>query len=230
MTLLSVCKDVSDEIGYPRPSSLVASTGNSERRMLAHAKSIGKEISKLSWAALIKEHSFSTVASTGNYALPSDYRFMVSDTVWNRTEADRVFGPLSSETWQEYKSGILTSIRDSYRIKSTLGIKQFYIDPVPTSIETFVFEYVSTEWVENSGTLKSDFTLDSDTTLFDEDLLALGLKWRLLRSIGKPYEEEKNEYEDAVNNSRERDLTSSTISMVPVSNRFLAVTPESGFG
>lgn len=148
MTLLTVCQNVALEVGLSPAASIVGQTNNLEARLLAFAHRTGKDLKQAYvWPQLIKENLFSTASGTASYALPTDFESQLFDTNWDRTNQWQLVGPISAEEWQFRKSGISTaSIRRRFRVKG-LTSTQFFIDPTPTSIDSLVFEYISTNWI-----------------------------------------------------------------------------------
>ena len=200
-TVLEMVQDVTDEIGVERLNTVVNNTSNTARRALQAAKRTGNELLKKHyWSFLYREHTFDTVDSQAAYDLPSDFDRIVPHTQWDRTNEWRLWGPLSAQDWQFVKSGVAEEgPRRDYRIKADSGTNKVFISPTPGSGEggeTLVFEYITNEWAEASdGTGQSDIQADSDTVRFDDELFRLGLKWRLLRSLGMEYLTEFDEYD-----------------------------------
>lgn len=207
MTLLSIVECTADIIGLPRPTTVVTNTDQTVRTMFALLNREGQNLAKLrngwggGWSVLEKQHSFSTVAAQDEYALPTDYGEMISDTVWNQDTFWEVRGPLSPQQWQTVKSGLASSpaLRFRFRIKrsATSGEKVFVLDPVPTAVETVVFEYLTNRWASDTGgtTFATKFSADSDVSLLDEDLLEMGLEWRFKAAKGLGFAAELAEYE-----------------------------------
>jgi len=196
-----MCQHVADKAQIARPSVIVGSNGDAERQLLACAREAGQEIyRKTDWIALTKEHTFSTVATQDDYDLPADFKRLDNQTVWDRTNFWEMRGPLSAQQWQAYKSSILgdtVTVRKRYRIRNVSGELKFSIDPTPSSIDSLVFEYLSKFWVvDNGGTAKADFTVDTDTTIWPDDdfVFQKGVEWRFLNRLGLAYEEERQEY------------------------------------
>lgn len=194
MSLLTICKNATDEVGLKRPSSIIGSTDQVAIRCLRYAVRTGREMVKKSFAYLIKEHTFSTVASTQAYTNPTDFDHFVPFTNWNRTTSRRMFS-IQPNFWQQLQSGLATvSINDQFRIRG--ANREFLVEPTPTSVETLSFEYVSKNYCENSGgTGQSVWTADTDVGVLDEELFELGLIWRHLNRMGMAYAEEKSEYQ-----------------------------------
>jgi hypothetical protein len=147
--------------------------------------------------------------------------------MWDRVES-RPITPVSPRVWQEFKSGLTSlEIYKRWRIKANDNAKELYLDPTPTASQcTFecrdgqqvplgmVYEYLSKNWaLAADGTRKSDFTLDTDTFLLDDELLELSIKWRWLNSLAQSYSEEQGEYRRALGIARAQDGGASRIQM-----------------
>lgn len=205
MSLLNICKGAARSAGLAQPTTVFNSTDPTNALLFAAAE---EEIESLmraaDWTVLQREHTFSTVASTGDYALPDDFERFIDGTAWDRSEYEQMRGPLSPGQWQAVKSSILgssVSLTKRWRVKydASTGGNRFFIDPVPSSVANLVFEYVSSKPIVSSSTAVAAWAGDSDTTLFDEWLVRLGVKWRVLERLGLAYAEARDEYD------RERD-------------------------
>lgn len=209
MTLLTIVQCAADIVGVPRPSAVITSTDQTVRTMLALLNREGQNLAKLrnlwggGWTVLEREHTFTTTASTAEYALPSDFAELIGDTVWDRDDFFEVRGPLSPQEWQAIKSGLSASpaLRRRFRIQRTAGSgtdRKFFVDPTPAATgETLVFEYLSNGWVRDTGdtAVQTTFQADDDVGLLDEDLLEMGLIWRFKASKGLGFAAELAEYE-----------------------------------
>ena len=207
MTLLTVVTNICDEIGFDAPTSVIGSSNETAIQMLALANRGGKQLAKRGkglggWAVLQTEHTFTTTNGTAEYALPSGFDFLLDDTLWDRTNQWRLWGPISPVEWQRVKSGVLASStgpRRRVRIRpaSSTNVKAFYVHPTPTVTgDTLVFEYVSLNWCQSSGgTAQSAWAADTDTGILDEILMEMDLKWRFAKAKGLEYAEDKREFE-----------------------------------
>lgn len=242
MTTLTIIQAAFDEIGFPRPSSVVGSTDQLARQALALLNREGKELSRNhDWKVLVREHSFSTVASTSDYALPSDFDHFIDDSQWSRGTREPMRGPVSGQEWQVIKSGSFGSgvCFRRWRVKrSTSGAiaNKFVLDPTPTAVETVVFEYVSTSWcADTTGvTGQAAFAADTDIPLLPEHLLIMGLIWRLLKAKGLEYGDALAEYQSSLQREMARDggapklsLGGRRIGVALISSHNI---PDTGFG
>lgn len=206
-SLLTLVQNAADELGIPRPSAVVGSSDQTVRQLLALMQREGEELSaregpSQGWPHLVREHTFSTVNGTADYALPTAFRYYINGTQWDRTNKWPLNGPTSPQKWQELKSGIVTSAKPyRFRIKAnSLGVRRVFFDPTPTTVDACVIEFISTFWCANAaGTVpQSIWTLDTDIALLPEELFTLGLKWRFRRAKGLDASVEYQTYEDAV--------------------------------
>lgn len=237
MTLLSLIRDVCDDTGIARPSTVIGSTDLTARRLLRLANKGGELLAQRApWTLLQREHTFSLVSGTAAYALPSDYDRLIDDTLWDRTQYWALRGPLSASEWQVVKSGVAASgPRLRWRIKGSSATR-FYLDPTPgadNNGDTVVIEYLSTSWCQSSGgTGQSAWAADTDTGVLPESLLALDLTWRWKESKGDAYAEAKLEFETACDRRIAQDGGAPTLCLAQTPLPFLGNgnVPDTGFG
>lgn len=238
MTLLTICQNVAKIAGVSSPSAVVGVQEETAQLLLACANRAGKYLAKRhGWLALVTEYTFSTVAATANYELPSDYDRLVSGTLWDRSNYESLRGPLSPQEWQLHKSSVLASTATTwkrFRIRNVSGNTRFSIDPTPDAIETLVFEYVSRNWCESAGgTGQSEWAKDTDVGVLDEYLLELETTWRVLSRLGLSYEEEFMESKNEVNQAVARDGGAPTLYLTRRRSMHLLGPqniPDTGYG
>lgn len=196
MTLLSICQEALEEIGETEvPDSIVGNENQTAVQMLALANREGRSLSRAcEWSVLRAEHTFATVASQAAYDKPSDMRYIVNATWWDRANYWPLFGPATAQDWQQLQSGLVTSTTRRWFMFRGSSI---HIYPTPsTSSETIAFEYITGKWCESSGgTGQTKFQADTDVAKLDEDLIRMGVIWRFLAKKGLPYETELAEYQ-----------------------------------
>lgn len=209
MTLLTICQNVAREVGITVPSSIVGNTAKEATVLLRFAERTGDQIAQAhDWTVLLLEHTFTTTSGNAYYDLPAGFRRLVTETAWDRTNYRSMRGPLSAQEWQFRKSGIVSSagILRNWRVKAVSGVQKFYIDPTPASTDSLVFEYITDYWCQSSGgTAQASWAVDTDTARIDEDLIELGVIWRMLNRLGRPYIEERAEFDREMSRRRARD-------------------------
>lgn len=197
MTLLTICDAVSDLIPVKRQSTIVGNTNKTARLLLACANQAGERLAKRNWIVLQTEYTFQTADGTVNYSFPSDFKRIIGNTAWDRSNFWNMRGSLSPQEWQTYKSSVLgdsVSTRKRYRIRGVSGTKEFSIDPTPAAVEDLVYEYITANWCESAGgTGQASWQADTDTGVIDEYLLELEVLWRVLKRLGMEYGDEKQE-------------------------------------
>lgn len=200
MSLLTIVQDACRELGLSIPSAVYSATDNQTRTMLELADKEGKELARrFDWQALIKEATFTTVATSSQTTLSTvatDFGRLVQGSMWNRTEQQPVWGPLSPQQWQQRKAAAAqTGFGNWLRIRGDV----IHFFPVPPAGHTIAFEYVSKNWCQSSGgTAQSAWAADSDTALIDEEIMRLGVIWRFLKRKGLDYGEDFRVYEAAL--------------------------------
>jgi len=122
----------------------------------------------------------------------------------------RPLTPLNAQQWQEWKSGLVQAeVWKQYRVKAVDGARKIFVNPTPSTTScTFetkdgrivqvglVVEYYSNNWCENSaGKGLAAPTAGTDVIRLPADLMEAELKWRWLRSLPRPYADEKFEAE-----------------------------------
>ncbi|WNV09955.1 hypothetical protein [Tardiphaga sp. 709] len=164
-------------------------------------------------ATTVRCEMFSTATALGTeilfakdtYDLPTDFDRYIGQTWWDRTNHWRLIGPDSPQMDQYIRSGIFaTGPRRRFR---QVGRKPnaWRIWPPPfaggaPAPGALVWEYISKNWVlKVDGTTSDRMTTDTDTPLLDDQLVIMGVKWRMWQIKGFEYAAMQQEYLDAVN-------------------------------
>ena len=167
------------------------------------------------------------------YAFPSDYDRLVDRTEWDKSRHWENLGPQTGQQWQWLKSGFIsTGPRSRFR---PLG-GYFQMWPPLSTADLMGFEYVSNQWVlaaaDTITPSKASFTVDTDTCVFPDRLMVLGLKsmFFTVKGFANIYEKQ---YEMQLNIAKANDAGSPTLSMAPrLSDQLITVAniPDSGYG
>jgi hypothetical protein len=196
MTLLSICRDASDEIGIPQPASVAGNTDPIAQKLLRYANKVGNSLMKaVPWQSLRKEQTFTAIAGeTQTGIIPADFDRFVPETFWDRSATALLSGPISSTEWGGLKASSYSgSIRKFIYRGGIVAVV-----PVFAGGESLAFEYVSAKWVlaTDAVTYKAAFSADTDTSLIDEELLTLGVAWEYLNGEGLPSQRVELAYRD----------------------------------
>jgi hypothetical protein len=246
VTVLTIAQAVADEVGIPRPSSLVGSTDDTARQLLALLNREGQDlIAAHDWAACQRDKTVTVTSGTATYAVPTDFAKIIDDTMWDTTNKWPMLGPLNSTEWAMLLKGIsISTPRRIWRLVGKSdgtysGATAFYVQIAPTptnSTDTFYYEYISNGFARKSADASAGvFDDDADIPILPEQLFILGGIWRFLRAKGLPYDEEKDAYEREVARCMAQDKSARVLSLSNRSTfgpRFLNYdnVPETGFG
>ena len=199
MTALTIAQNAANRIKIPTPAALFGSSDdqaillrnlmNEEGKTLAG----GGEASDHPWTVLITEKTFNGVAAAiQTSAVPSDFNYIINESMWNRTRKWRCTGPLDSKEWQYLQAIPSANVYPYFRFQGG----NLLIYPSPTAGDTFAYEYVSKNWTQtSSGTGIAAMTADTDVSLIDDEILTRGVVWRFLASKGLDYAEAFRKYE-----------------------------------
>jgi len=169
--------------------------------------------------------------SQTKYPLPNDFEAITDNTHWDKTKHWQMLGPEDAQQWQWLKSGyISTGPRIRWRI---LGQK-FQIWPPYNTQEYLGFEYRSKGWARSvTDQVKNSFTVDTDTTIFDDTVLVLGTKLKYFQIKGFDTTSLQQDYFRYLNVAKANDKGSATLSFAPYPSKVLigyANIPDTGYG
>lgn len=147
------------------------------------------------------------------YPLPSDFDRQIDRTHYDKSKRWEMLGPETAQQWEFLKSSyISTGPRMRYRF---IG-GNFQIWPQVTTNEYLGYEYVSNGWVESSGgTAQSSFLADTDTCIFPDRLMVLGLKLKFFEIKGFDTTSFYRDYITQMSIAKANDGGSQTLSMAP---------------
>lgn len=208
MTMLSVIQNFCQRTGLPSPSSVMGTTDPQVLQVKALLEEEGNDLAQRgAWQGLTFQASHTTLALEDQGAIDTiasnGFRYIVNETIWDRTTILPVCGPLNSVEWQALKAVVTTGPRYQFRIRGG----KLLVNPAPPAGDAWYFEYVSQYWIlgANGTTYKQYFTLDTDTILLPETLVLMGLRWRWKKEKGMEYAEDFNTYEMQVKDAMGRD-------------------------
>ena len=146
------------------------------------------------------------------YPLPSDFDRQIDRTHYDKSKRWEMLGPETAQQWEFLKSSyISTGPRLRYRF---IG-GNFQIWPNVTTNEYLGYEYVSNGWVNQTTTPQSSFTADTDTCIFPDRLMVLGLKLRFFEVKGFDSTAYYRDFYQQLNIAKSNDGGSMTLSMAP---------------
>lgn len=233
MNAVELIREACDIVGISRPTSIASATDKGVRQLVGLLNDEGRDLSaRFGWEALIAEATFATQAQEDQGAISdiigaaNAYRYILNDTMWNRSRNEPVCGPQSSVDWQALKTLGLSGPYTTYRIRGG----RLLFDSIPAAGENVYFEYASRNWIVNGVSYKRAVSDDTDEFRLDDEILLRGVEWRWRRVKGLAYAEDFNSYERMVADAMARDGTKRKLSLaksVPSNERRWAVSPGS---
>ena len=165
------------------------------------------------------------------YAMPADYDRIIDDTEWDKSKHWKMLGPETPQQWEWLTSGYIST---GPRIRFRIFGGYFQIWPAIGTEDTLGFEYTGKYWaMDSGGTPKSSFTADTDTCIYPDRLMVLGLKLKYFTVKGFDITALYKEYRDELSLALANDAGSPTISMAPRPSNVLigwANIPDTGYG
>lgn len=168
--------------------------------------------------------------SQTQYAMPSDYDRQIDRTHWDKTQHWQMIGPETAQQWEWLTSGyISTGPRVRYRIFGSY----FQIWPPQNTQHYLGFEYISNAWAQSTlGVAQTSFTADTDTCIYPDRLMVLGLKHKYfqVKGFGDVY---MADYKAEESIAYANDAGSQTLAMSPQITEVLISwnqIPDSSYG
>lgn len=234
MTLLSVVQNVADAVGLPRPSQVAGNAQQLARQMLSLANKTIQDVSKRNWPQLTQPYSFNTVPGQEEYALPGDWASMIPDTVFADGTWRAVRGSHTAMSWAEAKSMLAVPV-GAYRIRISGSPLKFHLNPAPSTVEPITLWYVTKYRVTTATGSGEAYANDTDVCKIPEEVIELGLQWRIKHAKGLDYSEDFNDFDRQCNEYLAKSLA---LGSLAVSARMAygdfdmpsPYMPETGFG
>lgn len=165
------------------------------------------------------------------YAVPADFKWFANMTMWDRTNHWQLIGPMSPQTDQWLRSGIVpTGPRRRWRQVGTEPVN-WRLWPPPTASNdypaTLIFEYNSKYWAAAAdGTRQEGLQMDTDYAVIDGQSIVLDVKWRLWQAKGFEYGAMQAEFKDYLDRLAARDGGSPDLSLARRINNFYLINQE----
>lgn len=196
-TLINLASDIADQLGLQRPSTLfgVYDEGDtSDRKILRAITQTCKHLAAdYDWQTLQARHSFTTIAAEAQTSgLPTDFERMVINTAWDEDLNRPLCGPYNAQEWAEVQSSLIARIEPAFAILGDV----FYLAPEPPAGRTIAYTYIRDSIGKNAaGTRKARFTVDTDTTLWDDELITAGAVMFHLKNDKEAFATEHQDFE-----------------------------------
>ena len=116
------------------------------------------------------------------YTMPSDFDRIIDDTQWDQSKHWKMLGPETAQQWEWLTNGYIST---GPRVRFRIFGGYFQIWPAIGTTDVLGFEYVSRGWaISLSSVIQSSFTADTDTCIFPDRLMVLGLKLKYFEAKG----------------------------------------------
>ena len=173
----------------------------------------------------------SVVCAQTAYDLPDDFETITNRTQWDKSKHWEMLGPEDAQQWQWLKSGYIST---GPRVRWRILDNQFQIWPVMNTNEYLGWEYRSKGWARSAaGAIKNSFTVDSDTTVYDDRLVVLGTKLKYFQVKNFDTTALQQDYFRYLNVVKANDKGAPNLSFAPYPSKVLigyANIPDTGYG
>lgn len=188
-TLLTTVQDFCAENSLPIPAGVcgVVETGVVQYRAIM--KRLVTELSQYSWKEQVVRKTFLTIADEDQGTLTdligADCQGIIQDSIWNESKKRPFVGPVPPAIWEQLKALPVTGPLDRYAVHGN----HFRVIPTPAAGETVGLMYKSSYGViSEEGVMKQNFTVDSDTILFPDVVVAKGLAYMWKKAKGEEWQ------------------------------------------
>jgi hypothetical protein len=214
MTILEIINEFCRRTAIPTQAAVATSRDEQSLQLLGLCNELLDDLGeRKAWTMGQVEATFISLAAEDQGVLTAlasqGFVNIIDNLIFDRTVGEVIPGSVSPTDWQAAKAN-LAPISDS-RYRQQGG--HLYITPAPSAGNTIAFEYVSSYPVLEGTIPKPYFTKDTDTSIYPDKLLILGLRWLWKREKGIRYSEEFRNYEIAVTNLMGKDSGAQPINM-----------------
>ena len=187
----------------------------------------------LSQAASASGTGISLTFQQTKYAFPSDYDRPVDRTQWDKSKHWEMLGPETQQQVQWLKSGFIST---GPRIRYYPAGGFFQVWPPMGANDTLGYSYLSKNWILSASDVvtpsKAAYTVDSDTCIYPDVLMVLGLKSKYFAAKGWN-DIYASQFEAQRSIAKANDAGNPTLSMAPRLSQVLigwTNIPDSGYG
>lgn len=233
MDLLTLIKQFCMRTGIPEPSFVLGNTDQQVKQLLGLLNEVLEDLaSRSNWAATTQEAVFTTVDGEDQGSMeslaPNGFKWILEQTIFDRTRKLPLYGPMSPEKWQAFKA--LPTTGPLYRYRIARGKLLFMPEAIAGHI--CAFEYASS-WgaVSSDGlTFRQYPAVDTDKFLISPTVVLAGLRWKWKSEKGLDYAEDFTRFESLLADEKGREGSKAPLSMDSQSTRVqpgIFVTPGS---
>lgn len=193
MTVLAACQKASQLMGLTAPSQVYGSTSRYEVELQAVANEAARAITaEHDWRKLTTLKTQAGDGSSTSFSLPSDYdRMPMKAKIFLTSTTEPMRQIIDLDEWMHNRLQSMTANPGEWIILG--GTLQIYSGSGPIGAsDSAKYYYQSNKRVlaEDGTTTKAAFTLDTDSFVLDETMLALEIIWRWRAMKGLEYGED----------------------------------------
>ena len=233
-TTLSIIQQAAGELGLPVPTAVAGTSDATAIQLLALLNREGKaQVDETDWPALVTEGTWTMVEGQSVYTYPSDFRRLVQQSEWDRTNKWALLGPDTPQVRQWRNESNISQAGPRKVFQLTSGGVEIW--PTPTSSgAVLVYLYIKNTWATTAGgTAIASLTADTDIPILDENVLTLGTMWRFLSAKGLDATVVKGEYDRALSQAKTREIGGRRLDQSPITTeQFIGFNniPDAGYG
>lgn len=165
------------------------------------------------------------------YSMPADFDSVTDRTQWNKTQHWEMIGPETPQQREWLKSGYIST---GPRVRWWYQGGKFNIWPMLSTATYLGFEYISNYWAASAGgTAQASLLLDTDTAIYPDRLLVLGLKLKYFEIKGMETTALYRDYTRELETAKSMDGGAPNLNFAPRVSTVLigwVNIPDSGYG
>ena len=203
MNIKEIINEAASRLNEPEIEDVFSTINNQARMYLSRANKMARDIAKrYEWSSLINPIDFTTVIDVQEYMLPSDFKGIVTNNIYNYTQ-QRTIERETPDSAEQYISFGNTSWTDTkYRI-----IKNKMRFTVPADSEDVIrYEYKSNSISIDDLDCNDSFQSNTSEFILDDEALIKGIVFDISRKYGfSDAQYLREEYESEINDLKSKD-------------------------
>lgn len=204
MDILTLVQRASTKIGIPRPSQVYGASqqvASDLQEVIADA--VTSIVEAYDWQVLREMATVTGDGASTGFDLPGDFNRMLKHaSLWSSRYQWTMNHVATTDEWLGLLTLPYTQVSGSWTI---YGGKLHILDTMSSS-ETAKFFYIrNTAVASQDGTLKAEFSADTDTFRLNDDLLRLAIIYKWKQAKGQDYSEEMADFNILLNRMIDKD-------------------------
>ncbi|MEB0057313.1 hypothetical protein [Variovorax sp. LG9.2] len=213
-TLLQIIKQITGEEKLPVPLVVLASDDQTVVHLTSLTVAAMDDLmNEFDWQQMVRPYTFTTVAGTDTYTLPTDYLRAIKQTFWQNAQNRPMNGSINPEGWGFLNHSPNGSVNAQFRIVGN----RIQVYPMPAAAITYSFQYIASSciWDPTIQNYKSDFSLDSDQPAFNSRCLTNFVKYKYMQIMGFDTQAALEDFSQSLMIAKGADVPAPILSAVP---------------